>query len=722
MATSLGQAILTLQGDRRPLMESLRVSKAAAGEAFRHMAQASRTIGYAFTAIGGSITAATGLAVRAAISWESAFAGVQKTVDATDAELAALSEGLRQMALEIPVSATELARIAEAAGQLGIKTEDILSFTRVIADMSVATNLTSDAAATMMAQFANITQMSPDSFSNLASAITELGNKGATTESAVLEMSLRLAGAGEIAGLSEAEIAGFAAALANLGIEAELGGTAMSKVFILVAQAVFQGGESLNEFAKIAGKSSEDFAKAFRETPAEAITLFLEGLGKMKDAGGNLFGTIQDLVGKQSQLRDTLLRTSTAGDMVRNTLELSRNAWSENNALTKEAEQRYKTTESQLQLFKNSLSELRIALGELLLPSLREFVDFARQIVISVSEWVKANPQLAEGIAKAAFAVGTFLTGLGPILIALPTVGGLVGSVGAAIGAMGIPISGTSALIAGGFTSALAGMGTMLYKLRGWVHEHWAEIVRVFWKGWDALKAWGGAIGYGLRGIFDVVSALITGFIEGASNAWVKVSDEADGSFRSLTDQAEVFVNDQRRMLRMLQQVMRDFAKFTHEHWQEIVEATKWGVENVIVPALRLARVLMWLMELLTTTQRLLFATMNLFRQQQAMVPAPGQGPRVPGMAAGGVAQGGLTWVGERGPELVMLPSGSRVFNAQDSAQMAGGTNVTFEGGIVLQVHGANKATPEMARDLFVQFERHVQDRFQSRGLRLGTV
>ena len=35
--------------------------------------------------------------------------------------------------------------------------------------------------------------------------------------------------------------------------------------------------------------------------------------------------------------------------------------------------------------------------------------------------------------------------------------------------------------------------------------------------------------------------------------------------------------------------------------------------------------------------------------------------------------RGGLTWVGETGPELVDLPAGSRVYNAQDSRNMTGG-------------------------------------------------
>lgn len=48
-------------------------------------------------------------------------------------------------------------------------------------------------------------------------------------------------------------------------------------------------------------------------------------------------------------------------------------------------------------------------------------------------------------------------------------------------------------------------------------------------------------------------------------------------------------------------------------------------------------------------------------------IPTPGI--RIPGRASGGSASG-LTWVGERGPELVNLPSGSQVNNNQASQNM----------------------------------------------------
>ena len=165
-----------------------------------------------------ALTAAT----KGAIDFESAFTGVEKTVDATDEELAKLKIGIRDLAKEIPSNTTEISSIAEAAGQLGIQTENILSFTKAMIDLGNSTNLSSEEAATQLARFANITQMSQKDFSNLGSCIVDLGNNFATTEAEIVSMAMRLAGAGKQVGFSEGQIMGLAAALSSVGIEAEM--------------------------------------------------------------------------------------------------------------------------------------------------------------------------------------------------------------------------------------------------------------------------------------------------------------------------------------------------------------------------------------------------------------------------------------------------------------------------------------------------------------------
>ena len=308
--------------------------------------------------------------IQSAIDFESSFAGVRKTVNGTEEDFKQLASAFRGMAKEIPINVNEINAIGEAAGQLGIKKENIVGFTEVMAKLGVTTNLASEEAASSLARFANITGMNQESFENLGSTIVALGNNFATTESEIVAMALRLAGAGAQIGLSESQIAGFATALSSVGIEAEAGGTAFSKVFVEIANQVRSGGDNLALFAKVAGLSVEEFSKTFETDAAGAVTKFIAGLDGVSKSGGNVFAVLEELGFDQARVRDALLRTSGASGVLTEALGLSARAWDENNALTKEAEQRFNTTQSKIQIAKNNINDLGITIGSALLPAL----------------------------------------------------------------------------------------------------------------------------------------------------------------------------------------------------------------------------------------------------------------------------------------------------------------------------------------------------------------
>ena len=319
--------------------------------------------------------AAAGASIKAAIAFESAMAGVAKTVDASDEVIAALGREFQALSQQIPAAANELANLGEIAGQLGIRTENIVGFVRVMADLGTTTNLSGADAAKSLARLSNIMGTSQSDFDRLGSVIVELGNNFATTESEIVEMGLRLAGAGKIIGLTEAEVFGMATALSSVGIKAESGGTAFSRVFAEIGKAVAGGGDAVKNFAIIAGQSSADFQQAFERDAAGAITSFIEGLGNINKAGGDLFAVLDEVGFGNVRVRDTLLRAAGAGDLLREAIAKGTAEWVKNTALVNEANKRYATTAAQIEIAKNKITLLAVALGDELKPAFLAVLD-----------------------------------------------------------------------------------------------------------------------------------------------------------------------------------------------------------------------------------------------------------------------------------------------------------------------------------------------------------
>lgn len=337
-------------------------------------------------AMSGAISAAGGFAIKTGIDFETAFAGVKKTVDAPKEVIDSLRESLINMSKEMPQSASELAGIAEAAGQLGIETENIESFTKTMAQLGDATNMMATEAADSLARFANITGMSQADFDRLGSTIVALGNNLATTESEITEMSMRLAGAGHQVGMSESQIMSFAAALSSVGINAEAGGSAFSSVMAKMQLATEKGGEELQNFADVAGMSADEFKAAFEQDAASAIISFIDGLSKCESQGKSAIGVLDSMGITEIMQRDALLRAAGASDVFTKALKIGTEAWDENTALANEASQRYETLESKLDMMKNNAAALGIQFKDSIDGKLREAVDAGTESINRLSD------------------------------------------------------------------------------------------------------------------------------------------------------------------------------------------------------------------------------------------------------------------------------------------------------------------------------------------------
>ena len=417
------------------LLATAKSAWTAAGKSLEDFGRKCDAVGRGLTTAGRALTttvttpvlALGATAIKASLDFESTFTSVRKTVDATEAEFDALAASSKAMSTQIAASTGEINEVMATAGQLGIRNDYLVDFARTMIDLGNSTDIVANEAASTLAKFANITNMDQSLFGNLGATLVDLGNKFATTESSIMEMSLRLAAAGHQVGLSEAQILGFAAALSSVGIEAEMGGSAFSKALVKMEVAAATGGEALEDFARVSGLTAEGFKSLFENDPAAAFQAFITGLSRMDEEGISAIATLSDIGIAEVRLRDTLLRAVNANELFARTQDVAINAWQENTALTVEAGKRYATTESRLINLKNTALLFAQQIGDDLNPTIQSLIDGAGDLMEGFLDMDEA--QRMQIIRMAAYAAAA-----GPVLLALGKVSKGVGALSTGIG------------------------------------------------------------------------------------------------------------------------------------------------------------------------------------------------------------------------------------------------------------------------------------------------
>ena len=441
-------AVKQTQADIESCNRALKTAQSewtAMGKALDSFGKKASSTGKALTGVGKSlsktvttpIVAMGTAAIKASLDFESSFTSVRKTVDATETEFAALASASKSMSTQIAASTTEINEVMATAGQLGIANDYLVDFTRTMIDLGNSTDIVANDAASTLAKFANITNMDQAQFGNLGATLVDLGNNFATVESDIMNMSLRLAAAGEQVGLTEPQILGFAAALSSVGVRAEMGGSAFSKALINMEVAAETGGQALEDFARVSGLTAEGFKALWESDPAAAFQAFIVGLAQMDEEGISAIATLQEIGVAEIRLRDTLLRAVNANELFAEAQETANTAWEENTALTEEANKRYSTTESRLTNLKNTAVLFAQQIGDDLNPTIQELIDGANDLLAGFLEMDEAQRQQIVKMAAYAAAAGPVLLVLGKVTKGIGTLSTGIGKFATAVGKAG---------------------------------------------------------------------------------------------------------------------------------------------------------------------------------------------------------------------------------------------------------------------------------------------
>ncbi|PID34934.1 MAG: phage tail tape measure protein, partial [candidate division SR1 bacterium] len=318
------------------LGHKIKTAFTGASNAIRGLVASIPVIGQILAVLGLVVTALKGVgdkishSMDVAREFEDAFAGIRKTVDESETNLRKLEKAVVALSTEIPMTVQELSKIAELGGQLGVPADKLIDFTKTVAMLGVTTNLTSEDAATAFAKIANNTKEPLENIDRMGASVVALGNNFATTESDIVAFANNIASRGAIVGMSTDQIFAIATAFSSVGMEAEAGGTAVSKVISRLSEAVLTGGGSLEAFARVSGSSAQEFAELWSNDPGEAFSNFVAGLGT---AGTDAMIILKELELTDERLQKAFLSLANNSDLLTNAIDLSSEARKNNSAL-----------------------------------------------------------------------------------------------------------------------------------------------------------------------------------------------------------------------------------------------------------------------------------------------------------------------------------------------------------------------------------------------------
>lgn len=275
----------------------------------------SATAGIAGASLMKVATAGIGIGVE----WQKSFAEVTRTsgvLDIKDADkaqkaIAGLRSQFSELVTTLPITYAELTKIGTLAGQLGVPMENIGKFTKIAAEFSATTDVSSEAAATAFGRLSAIIPDVKGNYLGLADAILKVGVHSVATESAIINVTTQISSVAAQAGFGYKQIIGLSGALASIGVPPELSRGVMTRVFGDISRAISQGGTKLEQFGKVAGMSGAQFKESWKSDAAGTFQKFMTGI---RMAGGDAEAVIRSL--GITSVRDVpiLMRLANAAD------------------------------------------------------------------------------------------------------------------------------------------------------------------------------------------------------------------------------------------------------------------------------------------------------------------------------------------------------------------------------------------------------------------------
>lgn len=317
------------------------------------------------------VTMAGKAAVQAYSDMQAEEANVIKFTGMTADEVARLNDEFKRM--DTRTSREDLNKLAQEAGRLGKNSvEDVMGFVRAADQLNVALDDLGDGATLTLSKLTGIfgdekIYGTEKSLLKVGSVINELSQNCSASAPYLAEFSSRIGGIAAQSKMTISQVMAFAAVLDTQNLAVEASSTAVGQLITKIYQEPA-------EIAKAARLDVAAFSKMVKSDMNGALVMLFEHLNKF--GGMENLSAVFDEMGTDGARAIPVL-TALAGHVeeLKSQQEEANKAFREGISVGNEFSVQNNTVEAQLEKARKGFAEIAVALGEELLPVMRDCIS-----------------------------------------------------------------------------------------------------------------------------------------------------------------------------------------------------------------------------------------------------------------------------------------------------------------------------------------------------------
>jgi TP901 family phage tail tape measure protein len=359
--------------------------------------------------LNGQIMGTVGIAfaaaapIREAIEFESVMADVRKVTNLNDSEFKGMGKSILEMSTTMPMAASGIGAIVQAAGQSGIAKSELLKFTKSAVTMGVAFDMSGEQSGKMMSDWRSGMNLNQTQTVALADAVNHLSNNMNASATAIGEVIRRQGAVAKAAGLTEIQTAALSGALLSSGAGPEIAATALKNLTGALTKGESATNQQKDAFESL-GFSAVDMASMMQDDAQGAIQSVLKAISEAPIEQQSAL--VSRLFGEESKgaIMPLLVNMGVLTKAFSDTANATKYAGS----MQTEYNVRSETTANNLTLLKNQTTRLGISLGSVLLPGLNAVVGIFGGVIGGITGATETFPLLTKVIVGAAVSLAAF--------------------------------------------------------------------------------------------------------------------------------------------------------------------------------------------------------------------------------------------------------------------------------------------------------------------------